>query len=476
MEGKQRRIVLVIMMIGAVLLPALAGPVVAGAPVRMAAADGSGQELATRTAAPAAQGSLLERLTADMRAALQGGSVVWALFVAFLAGLLTSLMGCVYPLIPVAMAVIGTRETRSRWGALGLSAVYVLGMCLLYTTLGLVFAGLGKAFGSWMGSAWVVGFIALFFTLMGLAMAGVFEIRLPARLEARLNRLGGKGVAGAFSAGLVSGLVMAPCTGPVLSVVLVFIASSQSFFLGFWLLFFMSLGTGFLFLVIGTFSGVVSHLPRSGSWMEIIRSAFAMIMIGMGVFFLRGACPGLDQATASLPGSSWWALVALALAALAGGFHIGFPDASVAGKTRKLAGLALGSAGVLLLAVGLLVGPAAAVHWEKDLQHGLALGRSRHRPVMLDFWATWCPACLKLDSHTYSDPQVARELDRFVAVKIDCTASAENEKLEKLMERYGAMDLPTVRFVDSRGRLLEQPVLKGFVGPEKMLELLQGIR
>ncbi|RME27035.1 MAG: hypothetical protein D6806_05255, partial [Deltaproteobacteria bacterium] len=190
--------------------------------------------------------SFAERLGNSLSRQLASGSVAWALLLAFLGGVLTSLMGCVYPLIPIAMAVIGTRETRSRWGALGLSAVYVGGMCLLYTSLGLVFAALGKAFGSWMGNPWVVGLIAAVFVLMGLSMAGLFEFRLPAAVEARLNRAGGKGPAGAFLAGLVSGLVMAPCTGPVLSVVLVFIATTQSFFLGFWLLLFLSLGTGLL--------------------------------------------------------------------------------------------------------------------------------------------------------------------------------------------------------------------------------------
>jgi thioredoxin:protein disulfide reductase len=430
---------------------------------------------APKTAFDGDQAPLDQRLKTRMLAALRSGSTIWALLIAFLAGLLTSLMGCVYPLIPVVMAVIGTRETRSRLGALGLSAVYVGGMCLLYTVLGLIFAGLGKAFGSWMASPWVMGVIVIFFVMMGVAMAGVFELRLPASIEGRLNRLGGKGVAGAFLAGLVSGLVMAPCTGPVLSVVLIYIAKSQSFFLGFWLLLSLSLGTGVLFLVIGTFSGLVARLPRSGSWMEVVRGMFAMVMIGMAFFFLRGMWPGLHHFAASVSLPGWAGLGAVALAALVGGFHLSYLDSTKFIRVRKLSGLVLGSIGVFLLATSFFLG-TARVKWIKDVDQALLDGKRMHRPVMLDFWATWCPACLKLDKQTFSDSRVSSEIERFIAVKVDCSGSADDEGLQKLMERYGAMDLPTLRFVDGSGNLLEEPTVKGFVSPDRMLGLLRKIR
>lgn len=422
------------------------------------------------------QAPVVQRLKQRLLDALKEGSTIWALLIAFLAGLLTSLMGCVYPLIPVVVAVIGARETRTKMGALGLSGVYVLGMCVLYTALGLIFAGLGHVFGSWMGSIWVVVFIVVFFAVMGLAMAKIINLEmLLYPLTQRLGRVGGKGVLGAFLAGLVSGLVMAPCTGPVLSVILIFIAKSQSFFFGFWLLFLFSLGAGFLFLVVGTFSSVVAHLPRSGVWMEVIQTSFAMIMIGMALYFLRGVSVTWHNTITLVPFPGLIGLGAVGLAALCGGFHLSFPDGGALRRARKGLGLFFGSVGVFLLAVSLFIG-TSQVEWHKDLDRGLAAARQQKKPAMIDFWATWCKACIDLDRDTFSDEAVQDELRRFISIKLDCTDSADDQKLTKLMQRYGAMDLPTVRFVDSRGKLLDQPVIKGFVGPQPMLRLLKKIR
>ncbi len=461
--------VLLLFCLGCLLAAAPAA--VFGKPAQVQADVQGSEEKAAEEQAPLAQ-----RLKERLLQALTRGSTSWALLIAFLAGLLTSLMGCVYPLIPVVVAVIGTRETRSKLGSLGISSVYVLGMCVLYTALGLIFAGLGRVFGSWMSSIWVVGFIVVFFVVLGLAMAKIINLEmLLYPLQQRLGRVGGKGVAGAFLAGLVSGLVMAPCTGPVLSVILIFIAKSQSFFFGFWLLFLFSLGAGFLFLVVGTFSGIVAHLPKSGVWMEVIQTGFAMIMIGMGLYFLRGVSASWHHAALEVPFPGWIGLGFVGLAALFGGFHLTFPGASAFRQVRKGVGLALGSVGIFLLAVSLFLG-ASGVEWHPDLGKGLAAAKQQKKPAMIDFWATWCKACVDLDRDTFSDPAVQDELRRFISVKLDCTDSADDEKLTKVMQRYGAMDLPTVRFVDSRGRLLERPVIKGFVGPGPMLRLLKKIR
>jgi len=115
------------------------------------------------------------------------------------------------------------------------------------------------------------------------------------------------------------------------------------------------------------------------------------------------------------------------------------------------------------------------VNWYASVDKALKVARTQDSPVMLDFWASWCTGCLDLDAETFSDPVVQQELKRFISVKVDCTNSSQEENLVKLMEKYEAMDLPTIRFIDSKGRLLKQPKLKGFEGPTRMLKILKQI-
>jgi thiol:disulfide interchange protein DsbD len=169
----------------------------------------------------------------------------------FAIGLLTSLTPCIYPMIPITIAVLGKEaHARSRWQNILVSICYVLGIGVTFSALGVFAASTGALFGSFMSSAWVLGFVCLVFFAMSLSMFGLFEIQAPQFLrDGILSHLHLHGYLGAFVSGLLAGVVASPCVGPVLVGVLTFVAQTQSLWLGFWLLFTYALGMGVLFLV-----------------------------------------------------------------------------------------------------------------------------------------------------------------------------------------------------------------------------------
>jgi thiol:disulfide interchange protein DsbD len=178
-----------------------------------------------------------------------------ALFVVFLAGILTSFTPCIFPMIPITLAILGTKTAgRTRLSGFFLSLIYVLGIALTYSLLGLFAASTGALFGSFLGHPIAIGFISSVFVLMGLSMFGLFEIKLPDRWATRLSQLSGQqSYLTSFVAGLFAGIVASPCVGPVLVAILTYVAKEQDLYLGFALLFTYALGLGLIFIALGTF-------------------------------------------------------------------------------------------------------------------------------------------------------------------------------------------------------------------------------
>jgi thiol:disulfide interchange protein DsbD len=217
-----------------------------------------------------------------------------ALPLVFLAGVLTSLTPCIYPMIPITVAIVGgdaveggeARERR-RGRTLALTLAYVVGLALLYAALGL-FAGLtGSLFGAVSTNPWLYFAMANVLVLAALAMLDVLPVRLPASLLRRAATAGTGGrVGGAFVMGAMSGLVAAPCSAPVMAAVLTWVSTTGSAVLGFAYLFAFSLGMTALLVLIGLSSGTLARLPRAGAWMVWVKRAFALIMLGVAEYYL----------------------------------------------------------------------------------------------------------------------------------------------------------------------------------------------
>ena len=220
--------------------------------------------------------------------ALSGGKLWLAFLLIFVGGIVTSLTPCVYPLIPITVSVFGAGESTGIFRSFLLSLVYVFGIVVTYSILGVVVASTEKLFGAVMSDPYVIGFISVILVALGLSMFGVFEIQLPSSVQNRLNTVGGAGFFGAFGMGTVAGVIAAPCTGPALAAVLTYIAKEDiSVFLSFWLMFTYAFGMGLLFICIGTFSGFLSALPRSGGWMYVLENIFGIVIITMALYFLK---------------------------------------------------------------------------------------------------------------------------------------------------------------------------------------------
>ena len=381
----------------------------------------------------------------------------------FVGGFLTSLTPCVYPLIPITVSLFGARgEDVPRSRAMTLAACYVGGIGVMYASLGVGFALAGKAFGTFMANPWVIVPIAIVFVAMAASMFGAFELNLPPALAQRLSSVGGKGFGGAFAMGLVGGIIAAPCTGPTLVSALTFVATTRSVAVGGSLLFTYALGMGVLFFAIAAFA---IALPKSGAWMEAVKSIFGIVMLVAALYFLRNVVPALMHYGRPTP--RFLAInVAIALAGLALGavqlsFHDGAPKVA-----RKAVGVALLVAGLFGgIAWALTPKPLAWVYGEKP---GLAAARAAHKPALLDFYADWCIPCKEMDVKTFD--KVADELSRFELVKVDCT-NDDDPVVVETVKRYDAETRPTIIVLDSDGKLVKK--YDGVVSADDLRPVLQ---
>lgn len=244
----------------------------------------------------AASGNSTGAAEGEFAQAMREDGLLAVLLLIFFAGVMSSLTPCVYPLIPITIGLFGARAAESRWQAFSLSSVYVLGIVITYSILGVVAASLGSVFGGAMQNPWVLGSIAFVFLLLGLSSMGAIPFRLPGDLQTRLSQTGGTGYLGALLMGLVAGVIAAPCVGPIVAGILVYVAQQQSLLLGWGLLATFALGMGMLFLVLGTFSSLLSRIPKSGPWMEAVKTFFGVVFLAMALFYARFLIPEVSEA------------------------------------------------------------------------------------------------------------------------------------------------------------------------------------
>lgn len=387
---------------------------------------------------------------ADFAEAAARGTAQAFLF-ALTAGFLTSLTPCVYPMIPITVSIFGARATSSRARAFLLATAYVAGIAVMFGALGTTFALLGKAFGTFLANPWVVVPLALFFFAMATSMFGAFDLALPAPLQERLSRVGGRGFLGAFLMGLVGGLIAAPCTGPPLAGILAYVATTRDAFLGFLLLATYAAGIGVPFWAIAGFS---MQLPRSGPWMNTVKSLFGVALLVAGLYFLRPVVPALAR-VGGASGLALGAAVAAVVAGIAlGGVHLSF-TAGAARAVRKAVGVVLVVAGCLGL-INHLLTPAVHVAWLRSEPEAVAAAREARKPLLVDFTADWCLPCQEMDVKVFGRAEVASALDGFVRLRVDLTREDDDPSLDPLKERYRVETLPAVRFATADGRILAE--------------------
>lgn len=418
-----------------------------------------------------ASADVLGELSAPFAGALQEGSYVGALGLIFIAGLATSLTPCVYPMIAITVSVFGARQAETRGRAALLSTAFVLGIALLFTPLGVLSALTGNAFGSALASPWVVATLAALFAVMALSMFGLFDLALPVGLQNRLAQAGGFGVRGALVLGFVNGLIAAPCTGPVLAVLLTWVATTGNVAFGALALFVYAIGIGVLFWFVGTFA---ITLPKSGRWVEWTKSAFGIAMLALALYYLRGIVP---YPRPSVRDEVWLvgAFALLAAGIVLGAVHLSFTAGAWGARLRKAAGVLVCVAGVLgIVGWAEALPPGTHIRWAESFQASKARALTEARPMLVDFGADWCGACQELDRDVLSDPRVVAEARRFVTVRIDLSADKATDEKWELLKAYQQPGLPLVVLHHSDGS--EAARITGLVESEEFLSMMDAVR
>lgn len=402
----------------------------------------------------------------------------YAVFGFFLLGLGLAFTPCVLPMLPLLSAiVIGQNQRPNMWRAFALSFVYVQGMALTYTLLGLIVAAIGLPFQVALQHPYVMIGLSIIFVLLALSMFGLFTLQLPSSLQTKLSLLSQQQKAGAFGGvflmGMIAGLVASPCTSAPLSGALLYVAQSGDLFTGAITLYLLALGMGVPLILITLFGNKI--LPKSGMWMETVKKLFGFVMLALPVFLISRILP--DEWTPRL-----WAMLGTA-------FFIWFAFQMPKNGTGWVFRI------LFLVAAMISVKPLQTWVWgesqapsavenkafshiefkkvrsEAELQQ--ALSENNKSLVMLDLYADWCVACKEFEKETFSDPSVQKAFGDMLLLQVDMTKNSEENRA--LMTKYKVLGLPTILFFNRDGKEIEGSRVNGFMPPVEFLQWIEKI-
>ncbi|WP_297823652.1 protein-disulfide reductase DsbD [uncultured Paraglaciecola sp.] len=380
---------------------------------------------------------------------------------------------CVFPMYPILSGiVIGQGKTISTSRAFTLSFVYVQGMAITYSLLGLIVASAGVQFQAGLQHPAILISLIVIFVLLAVVMFGAYELQLPSSWQEKLNAMSNKQTSGSYmgvlAMGAISGLVASPCTTAPLTGILLFIAQSGDLVLGFSALYVLSLGMGIPLILFGITGGKL--LPKAGNWMNVVKVTFGFMMLAVAIMFVERLVTHFATDIA-------WALLGL----------ITFTYFYVMNQNTPVSffkGLRM-----FLIFIGLFVSVGYGYQTFSGIGHSNVQGQSNDiaiahpeflkisnieefnqaiaeasadgQTVMLDLYADWCVACKEFEKYTFSDANVVKELRHSVLMQIDLTDSSDANLA--FQERFSVLGLPTIMFFDAQGQELETARVTGFM-------------
>ena len=401
----------------------------------------------------------------------------------FVLGIGLAFTPCVLPMLPLLSAIVigGRKEETGNWRALALSFVYVQGMALTYTLLGLVVVLIGLPFQIALQSPYVLIGLSVVFVLLALSMFGVFTLQLPSSLQTKLTQFSQQQKSGAFFGvfvmGAIAGLVASPCTSAPLSGALLYVAQSGDFVIGALTLYLLALGMGLPLILITVFGNKI--LPKSGAWMENVKTAFGFVMLALPIFLISRIIPSIWE-------PRLWALLGVS-------FFIWLAT------QMRSNGIGLFFRIVFFVAAMVSAQPLQNWVWQENaatsqaantqsaLQNSLVfqqisnydelqavLKQHPNKIAMLDLYADWCVACKEFEHKTFADPQVQTALSDVLLLRVDMTNNSESNRT--LMKALAVTGLPTIIFFNQQGEEIQAQRITGFLPAEAFMTTLNAAK
>jgi thiol:disulfide interchange protein DsbD len=392
----------------------------------------------------------------------KGPSIWLTLLALFLGGLALNLTPCVYPLIPITISYFGGKSEGIRGHTILHGILYMVGLAVTNSVLGVSAALTGGMLGFALQNPIVLILVAAVMVAMGLSFFGLWELRLPLWLTRSASK-SYAGLFGTFFMGLTLGVVAAPCLGPFILGLLVYVGQVGDPFLGLLYFFTLSMGLGLPLALLAVFSGIIARLPKSGDWMIWIRKLMGWVLMAMAAFMVSFAIS-----------HSLLRPALLAAVALAAGIHLGWLDKTARGHkaftyAKRAVGIVVACAGIVYLLVS--IRPTGQIQWIPYDQSVIAQAAEEKRPVILEFNADWCAPCRIMEREVFADPEVIKLSRNFVTVRVDLSRVQPSH--DQLMDRYQVRGIPLVVFINSEGKEVEQLRIVGLVDKAEFVRRLK---